>query len=81
VLFRSPGFQVPFSEEIRKTGILTGAVGFIISPGQAESILLEGRADLILLGRELLRNPYFVLNAAKELSDSTNWPEQYLRAK
>jgi 2,4-dienoyl-CoA reductase-like NADH-dependent reductase (Old Yellow Enzyme family) len=76
-----PGFQVPFSEEIRKTGILTGAVGFITSPGQAESILLEGRADLILLGRELLRNPYFVLNAAKELGDSTNWPEQYLRAK
>jgi 2,4-dienoyl-CoA reductase-like NADH-dependent reductase (Old Yellow Enzyme family) len=76
-----PGFQVPFSEAIRKTGILTGAVGFITSPGQAESILLEDKADLILLGRELLRNPYFVLNAAREMGVEIKWPEQYLRAR
>lgn len=77
----APGFQVPFSEEIRKTGILTGAVGLITSAAQAESILQEGKADLILLGRELLRNPYFPLSAAKELGVNCEWPQQYLRAK
>jgi 2,4-dienoyl-CoA reductase-like NADH-dependent reductase (Old Yellow Enzyme family) len=76
-----PGFQVPFSEAIRKTGILTGTVGFITSARQAESILNEEKADLILLGRELLRNPYFPLLAAKELGDDIQWPVQYLRSK
>ena len=76
-----PGYQVPFSEAIRKTGILTGAVGLITSTKQAEDILTEGRADLIILGRELLRNPYFPLNAAKELKEEISWPKQYLRAK
>lgn len=77
----SPGYQLPFSEEIRKTGILTGAVGLITSAGQAESILQEGKADLVFLGRELLRNPYFPLLAARELGDDITWPVQYLRAK
>jgi 2,4-dienoyl-CoA reductase-like NADH-dependent reductase (Old Yellow Enzyme family) len=76
-----PGYQIPFSEAIRKTGILTGAVGFITSAKQAESILQEEKADLVLLGRELLRNPYFPLSAAKELDSDVTWPGQYLRAK
>lgn len=76
-----PGFQVPLSEAVRKTGILTGAVGLITSAVQAEAILQEEKADLILLGRELLRNPYFPLNAAKELGADIKWPDQYLRAK
>lgn len=77
----SPGYQVPFSEAVRKTGILTGAVGLITTAGQAESILQEGKADLILMGRELLRNPYFPLHAARYLGEETAWPVQYLRAK
>jgi 2,4-dienoyl-CoA reductase-like NADH-dependent reductase (Old Yellow Enzyme family) len=77
----SPGFQVPFSEAVRKTGILTGTVGLITTAGQAESILREEKADLILMGRELLRNPYFPLHAARELGDDISWPVQYLRSK
>jgi len=76
-----PGYQIPFSDAVRKTGILTGAVGLITSSAQAESILQEGKGDLILLGRELLRNPYFTLLAAKELGSETDWPLQYLRSK
>jgi 2,4-dienoyl-CoA reductase-like NADH-dependent reductase (Old Yellow Enzyme family) len=76
-----PGFQVPFSEAIRKVGILTGTVGLITSATQAESILQDEKADLILFGRELLRNPYFPLLAAKELGDDIQWPVQYLRSK
>jgi len=75
-----PGYQVPFSVEIRKTGILTGAVGMITSAGQAEAILSEGKADLIIMARELLRNPYFALHAARELDENVSWPVQYLRA-
>ena len=77
----APMYQVPFSDAIRKTGILTGAVGFITTAGQAESILQEEKADLVLLARELLRNPYFALNAARELGEDVEWPVQYLRAK
>ena len=76
-----PGFQVQFSEAIRKTGILTGAVGLITSAQQAESILQDDKADLIMLGRELLRNPYFALSAARELGDEITWQDQYLRAR
>jgi len=76
-----PGYQVPFSEAVRKTGILTGAVGFITTAGQAESILQEEKADLVFLARELLRNPYFPLHAAKELGVEIAWPVQYHRAK
>jgi 2,4-dienoyl-CoA reductase-like NADH-dependent reductase (Old Yellow Enzyme family) len=76
-----PGYQVPFSEALRKTGIMTGAVGFITTAGQAESILQEGKADLVFFGRELLRNPYFPLLAARELEDIIRWPVQYLRSK
>lgn len=77
-----PGYQVPFSEEIKRgTGILTGAVGLITSPEQAEQILQEDKADLIFLGRELLRNPYFALQASIEFQEPLDWPVQYLRAK
>ena len=76
-----PGYQVPFSEAVRKTGILTGAVGFITTAGQAESILQEEKADLVFLARELLRNSYFPLYAAKELGVDITWPVQYHRVK
>ncbi|MDX9729221.1 MAG: oxidoreductase, partial [Bacteroidales bacterium] len=76
-----PGYQVPFAEMVRKSGIMTGAVGMITEAKQAEEIISAGQADLILLGRELLRNPYFPLHAARELGDETTWPVQYLRSK
>lgn len=76
-----PGYQVPFSAAVKKTGILTGAVGLITSAQQAEDILQQGEADVILLGREMLRNPYFALEAAHELKSKTDWPAQYLRAR
>ena len=60
---------------------MTGAVGLITTAEQAEAILKEEKADLILMGRELLRNPYFPLRAAKELDSETTWPLQYLRAR
>lgn len=77
----APGYQVQFSEAIRKTGILTGTVGFITTAVQAGSIIKHEKADLVLLAREFLRNPYFPLVAAKELGAEITWPEQYLRAK
>lgn len=77
-----PNYQVPFAEAIKKqTGILTGAVGIITTASQAESILQQQQADLIFMARELLRDPYFPLHAAKELNDDVEWPKQYLRAK
>jgi 2,4-dienoyl-CoA reductase-like NADH-dependent reductase (Old Yellow Enzyme family) len=77
----TPGYQVPLSAEVRKTGIMTGAVGLITTAKQAEAILQEGRADLVLFARELLRNPYLPLNAAREQEVDISWPVQYLRAK
>ncbi|MBK8882724.1 MAG: NADPH dehydrogenase NamA [Bacteroidales bacterium] len=77
----SPGYQVPFSEALRKTGILTGTVGFITEAGQAELILQEEKADLVFLARELLRNPYFPLLAARELGADITWPVQYIRSR
>jgi 2,4-dienoyl-CoA reductase-like NADH-dependent reductase (Old Yellow Enzyme family) len=76
-----PGYQVPFAEAVRKTGIMTGAVGMITSVEQAEAILEEGKADLIIMAREFLRNPYFPLRAAQQLGVETKWPIQYERAK
>jgi len=76
-----PGYQVPFSEEIRrKANILTGAIGMITSPEQANGILREGKADMILMAREFLRQPYWPLAAARELGQEISWPVQYLRA-
>jgi 2,4-dienoyl-CoA reductase-like NADH-dependent reductase (Old Yellow Enzyme family) len=77
-----PAYQVPFAEQIRQqANIMTGAVGIITKSQQAEEILKNGQADLILLGRELLRDPYFPLHAAQELKDDYQWPPQYERAK
>jgi len=76
-----PNYQVPFAEMVKKSGIPSGAVGLITTAGQAEEILADGKADLILMGRELLRNPYFPLQAAAGLGAGINWPLQYLRAK
>ena len=76
-----PGYQVPFAERIRRdAGILTGAVGLITEPSQAEHIVSSGQADAVLLARELLRDPYFPLRAARELGQEIGWPAQYLRA-
>jgi 2,4-dienoyl-CoA reductase-like NADH-dependent reductase (Old Yellow Enzyme family) len=61
--------------------MLTGAVGLITTAAQAEEILTRQEADLILLARQLLRDPYFPLHAAKELNVDVPWPEQYDRAK
>ncbi|GAB4023790.1 NADH:flavin oxidoreductase/NADH oxidase [Spirosoma koreense] len=78
----SPGYQVPFAERIRQeAGMPTAAVGLITSAEQAESILASGQADLILMAREFLRDPYFALHAARELGDDLPWPVQYERAK
>lgn len=75
-------YQVPFAKKIKEaTGIITGAVGFIIDAEQAENILQNDEADLILIGREILRNPYFPLQAAEILKEETPWPLHYLRAK
>lgn len=76
-----PGYQVPLAARIRReTGLPTGAVGLITLPAQAQAILDEGAADLVLLGRELLRNPRWPLAAARELGATVPWPGQYARA-
>jgi 2,4-dienoyl-CoA reductase-like NADH-dependent reductase (Old Yellow Enzyme family) len=76
-----PGYQTPFAERIRREAqIPTGAVGMITDAAQAEHILRTGQADVVLLARELLREPYWPLRAARELGDTTSWPAQYLRA-
>lgn len=76
-----PGYQVNLSDQIRgQAGIATGAVGLITSPGQAEEILGNERADMVFLGRELLRNPYWPYEAAKELRTTLERPVQYQRA-
>ncbi|HJE89054.1 NADH:flavin oxidoreductase/NADH oxidase [Rikenella microfusus] len=77
-----PGYQVSFAARIRReTGMKTGAVGLITTAGQAEEILEANAADLILMGREFLRDPYFPLHAASELYEDMKWPAQYARAK
>jgi len=77
-----PGFQVPFCSAIRRdTGLLTGAVGMITDPRQAEHIIAAQEADVVLLARELLRDPYWPLHAAHALGVDITWPQQYERAK
>jgi len=76
-----PGYQVPFAARIRQeTGILTGAVGMITTPQQADEIIRSGQADLILMAREFLRDPYFALHAASALGEKPAPPVQYGRA-
>jgi 2,4-dienoyl-CoA reductase-like NADH-dependent reductase (Old Yellow Enzyme family) len=82
VIHAKPNYQVPFAEAIRNAGIPTGAVGIIVTPEQAEDVLEKGQADLIFMARELLRDPYFPLRAARELGyEDMPWPDQYVRAK
>jgi 2,4-dienoyl-CoA reductase-like NADH-dependent reductase (Old Yellow Enzyme family) len=76
-----PGYQVPFAERIRReAGVPTSAVGLITQPAQADAIVRGGQADLVLLARELLRDPYWPLHAADALDQTVPWPAQYLRA-
>jgi 2,4-dienoyl-CoA reductase-like NADH-dependent reductase (Old Yellow Enzyme family) len=76
-----PGYQVPFAERIRRdAGIATGAVGLITAAEQADAIIRNGQADVVLLARELLRDPYWPLHAADTLGHDIPWPVQYLRA-
>ena len=76
-----PGYQVPFAETIRReVGIATAAVGLITTPQQAEEIIQAEKADLVLVGRASLRNPYWPLQAAQELKQAIPAPGQYLRA-
>lgn len=76
-----PGYQVPFAERIRReAGVMTGAVGLITEAAQADEIIREGRADLVLLAREMLRDPYFPLHAATALGHRVQAPVQYGRA-
>ena len=76
-----PGYQTPFAEQIRRgANILTGAVGMITSPTQAEHILVTGQADAVVIAREFLRDPYWPLWASRELGQQISWPVQYLRA-
>ncbi|MCS5711867.1 oxidoreductase [Candidatus Berkiella aquae] len=76
-----PGYQTPFAERIRdECHIATGAVGLIVSPAQADHIIRTQQADMVLLAREMLRDPYFPLRAARELRQDITWPSQYLRA-
>jgi 2,4-dienoyl-CoA reductase-like NADH-dependent reductase (Old Yellow Enzyme family) len=75
------GYQVGLAEQIRcEAGIATGAVGMITAPEQADQIIRSGQADVVLLARELLRDPYWPLRAAEALGRPGVWPVQYERA-
>lgn len=77
----APGFQVPFAHRVRsEAGVASGAVGLITSAAQAEAIIRDGQADLVLMAREMLRDPYFPMHAAKELGVTVHAPKQYVRA-
>jgi 2,4-dienoyl-CoA reductase-like NADH-dependent reductase (Old Yellow Enzyme family) len=77
-----PGYQVPFAERIRReAGIATGAVGLITEAAQAEHIIAAGQADVVLLARQMLRDPYWPLHAAQTLGVALDWPAPYRRAQ
>jgi 2,4-dienoyl-CoA reductase-like NADH-dependent reductase (Old Yellow Enzyme family) len=76
-----PGYQTPFAERIRReAGIATGTVGLITGAAQADHIIRTGQADVVMIARELLRDPYWPLRAAAKTHQSITWPKQYLRA-
>jgi 2,4-dienoyl-CoA reductase-like NADH-dependent reductase (Old Yellow Enzyme family) len=78
----SPGYQVPFAARVRReAATATAAVGLITEPAQADEIVHREQADLVLLARESLRDPYFPLRAARALGVDGPWPAQYLRAR
>lgn len=77
-----PGYQVEFAEQVRRgSGVTTATVGLITSPQQADTIVRTRQADIVLLARELLRDPHWPLRAARELRVDIPWPPQYERAK
>ncbi|WP_242341596.1 MULTISPECIES: NADH:flavin oxidoreductase/NADH oxidase [Anaeromyxobacter] len=77
-----PGYQTGFAERIRREAhVATGAVGMISAPEQADHVIRSGQADLVLMARELLRDPHFPLRAAGTLGQDGPWPKQYLRAR
>ena len=76
-----PGYQTGFAERVRReAGIATAAVGLITAPAQADHIIRTKQADLVLVGRDELRDPYWAVHAAQALNQSASWPQQYLRA-
>jgi len=76
-----PGYQTAFAARVRtEAGVAASAVGMITAPSQADHIVRSGQADLVMLARELLRDPYWPLHAAQALRQPTTWPVQYLRA-
>lgn len=76
-----PGYQTKFAEAIRaEAGVLTGAVGMITDPAQADHVIRTGQGDLVFIAREFLRDPYWPLHAAAALGETASWPAQYLRA-
>jgi 2,4-dienoyl-CoA reductase-like NADH-dependent reductase (Old Yellow Enzyme family) len=76
-----PGYQVPFAETVRReAGVMTGAVGMITEPKQADEIIAKGQADIVLLARGMLRDPYWPLHAARALGSEPSVPVQYRRA-
>lgn len=78
----APGYQVPFAARVRReAGVPSAAVGLITTPAQAEAIVASGQADLVLMARELLRDPRFPLRAAAALGVAGPWPQPYLRAR
>jgi 2,4-dienoyl-CoA reductase-like NADH-dependent reductase (Old Yellow Enzyme family) len=78
----APGYQTGFAAELRRaTGMMTSTVGMITDPVQAEHILVTGQADVVSIARELLRDPYWPLHAARTLGVDLPWPPQYQRAK
>jgi 2,4-dienoyl-CoA reductase-like NADH-dependent reductase (Old Yellow Enzyme family) len=82
VIPAGPGFQTPFATAIRReVGIPTGAVGMITQPTQAEQIIATGLADVVILARQMLRDPYWPLHAAHSLKIDVPWPVQYERAR
>jgi len=77
-----PAYQLPFASKIKKgTSVLVSSVGMITNAQQAEAIIANGEADMIMIARESLRDPYFPIHAARELNAEITWPSQYLRAK
>jgi 2,4-dienoyl-CoA reductase-like NADH-dependent reductase (Old Yellow Enzyme family) len=77
-----PGYQIPFATRIRREAdIATAAVGLITTPELADEVIRNSRADLVVLGRELLRRPYWPLAAARKLGHDLTWPRQYQSAR
>jgi 2,4-dienoyl-CoA reductase-like NADH-dependent reductase (Old Yellow Enzyme family) len=77
-----PGYQVSLAGAVRAgSGLATAAVGLITEPRQAEAIVKAGQADVVLLAREMLRDPYWPMHAAVQLGADVSWPVQYERAR